>query len=40
MSCGWEGITRTAAARAPAPKYEVVPEDAGETDDDAPWRSA
>jgi hypothetical protein len=40
MSCGWEGITRVTTVRTPTPKYEVVPEDAGETDDDAPWRSA
>lgn len=40
MSCGWEGITRATTARALTPKYEVVPEDAGESDDDAPWRTA
>jgi hypothetical protein len=40
MSCGWEGITRTTSTHAPAPAYEVVPEEARETDDDdAPWRS-
>jgi hypothetical protein len=40
MSCGWEGITRTTTAHKPAPKFEVVPDDAGEPDDDAPWRGA
>lgn len=40
ISCGWEGITRTTKARTPTRKFEVVPDDAGETDDDAPWRGA
>lgn len=39
MSCGWEGITRSTSTHAAAPAYEVVPEEARETDDDAPWRS-
>jgi hypothetical protein len=38
MSCGWEGITRTTVPSPPEPSFEVVPEDAGEADDDAPWR--
>lgn len=38
MSCGWEGVARQVAAAAPVPKFEVVPEEAEEADDDAPWR--
>jgi hypothetical protein len=37
-ACGWEGVTRHGAARRPLPMLEVVPEDAGDSDDDAPWR--
>lgn len=38
MSCGWEGVSRLAVIRRPLPKLEVVPDDAGDSDDDAPWR--
>ena len=38
MACGWEGVVRNAVMRSPLPKLEVVPDDGGETDDDAPWR--
>lgn len=37
MSCGWEGIARSAVLRRPLPKLEVVPDD-GSDGDDAPWR--
>jgi hypothetical protein len=39
MACGWEGVARHAMVRRPLPKLEVVPEDAKDVDDDAPWRS-
>lgn len=39
MACGWEGVSRHAMVRRPLPSFEVVPEDAKGTDDDAPWRS-
>jgi hypothetical protein len=38
MACGWEGLTRHAVIRRPLPKLEVVPDDGGEPEDDAPWR--
>ena len=38
VSCGWEGVTRHEVIRRPLPKLEVVPDDAGDSDDDAPWR--
>lgn len=38
MACGWEGVTRNAVIRRPLPKLEVVPDDASEGDEDAPWR--
>ena len=38
MGCGWEGVARNAMIRRPLPKFEVVPDDGGEMDDDAPWR--
>lgn len=38
MACGWEGVTRNAVMRRPLPKLEVVPDDAKESDDEAPWR--
>jgi len=38
MSCGWEGVARHAVLRKPVPKFEVVPDEAGEAEDDAPWR--
>lgn len=38
MTCGWEGVSRNAVVRHPLPTLEVVPDDAGDTDDDAPWR--
>ncbi len=37
-SCGWEGVMRPAMWARPLPTLEVVPDDAGETDDNAPWR--
>lgn len=40
MGCGWEGVTRNGAVRKPLPQFEVVPDDADEADDDAPWRVA
>jgi hypothetical protein len=40
MACGWEGVTRNAVMRRPLPTLEVVPEDAKDVDDDAPWRSS
>jgi hypothetical protein len=39
MACGWEGIARYAVMRRPLPTLEVVPEEAREADDDAPWRA-
>jgi hypothetical protein len=38
MGCGWEGVMRHAMLRRPLPKLEVVPDDGGDSDDDAPWR--
>ena len=38
MACGWEGVARHAVVRRPLPKLEVVPDDGGEFDDQAPWR--
>ena len=38
MSCGWEGLARTAVLRRPLPKFEAVPAEVEEADDDAPWR--
>ncbi len=38
LGCGWEGVARTAATRRPLPKFEVVPDDGGEPEDDAPWQ--
>ena len=38
MACGWEGLARHAVLRKPVPAFEVVPEEAEEADDDAPWR--
>jgi hypothetical protein len=38
MTCGWEGVSRNTVMRRPLPKFEVVPDDSGESDDDAPWR--
>ena len=38
MGCGWEGLARTAVLRRPAPKFEAVPDEVEEADDDAPWR--
>lgn len=38
MSCGWEGVARHAAVRGSLPKLEVVPDDGGESDDQAPWK--
>jgi len=39
MACGWEGVTRNTVVRRPLPKLEVVPDDASDSDDDAPWRA-
>jgi len=38
MSCGWEGVVRSAIVRHPLPKFEVVPDDGGEGDEEVPWR--
>lgn len=38
VACGWEGVARNAIVRRPLPKLEVVPDDGGDSDDDAPWR--
>jgi hypothetical protein len=38
LGCGWEGVARVSVIRRPLPKFEVVPDDGGESDDDAPWR--
>lgn len=38
LSCGWEGIARNAVSRRPLPKFEVVPDDGGDNDDEAPWQ--
>lgn len=38
MACGWEGVTRNSVVRRPLPKLEVVPDDANDGDEDAPWR--
>jgi hypothetical protein len=40
LSCGWEGITRRTPLTRPLPKLEVVPDDADEREDDAPWRGS
>lgn len=40
MGCGWEGIARSSVLRRPLPQFEVVPDDAEDADDDAPWRTA
>jgi hypothetical protein len=39
ISCGWEGVMRNAVLTSPLPTLEVVPDDADERDNDAPWRS-
>lgn len=36
--CGWEGLARHDVEPRPFPTLEVVPDDSGETDDEAPWR--
>lgn len=38
MSCGWEGVARSAVLRRAEPVLEGVPEEVEEADDDAPWR--
>ncbi len=38
MSCGWEGVTRTAALRRRSPRLEPVP-DRDEAGGEAPWRT-
>ncbi len=38
VDCNWEGVTRHEVVRNPLPKFEVVPDDGGESEDDAPWR--
>jgi hypothetical protein len=40
MSCGWEGVTRRTPLTRPLPKLEVVPDDADEREDDAPWKGS
>jgi hypothetical protein len=40
MSCGWEGITRATTVHTASAVMEVVPEDARDSDDDAPWRGS
>jgi hypothetical protein len=40
MACGWEGVARNTALRRPLPQLEVVPDDAKDVDDDAPWRQS
>jgi len=39
MACGWEGVMRNAVITRPLPTLEVVPDDAGDNDKDAPWRA-
>jgi hypothetical protein len=38
-SCGWEGVTRHAMITRPLPTLEVVPDDADDPDNSAPWRT-
>jgi len=38
MQCGWEGVARTSVLRRTLPKFEVVPDDRGDNEDEAPWR--
>ena len=38
LACGWEGVVRTTVVPRPLPKFEVVPDDGGESDDEVPWR--
>ncbi|MEX2569835.1 MAG: hypothetical protein WD737_00920 [Gemmatimonadota bacterium] len=38
IGCGWEGVARTSVVKRSLPKLEVVPDDGGDQDDDAPWR--
>ncbi|HET8656256.1 MAG TPA: hypothetical protein VFL93_12120 [Longimicrobiaceae bacterium] len=39
MACGWQGVARHGHAHDPLPSFEVVPEEAGDADDDAPWKN-
>lgn len=39
MECGWQGVVRTSVMRRPLPKLEVVPDDGGEQEGNAPWLS-
>jgi hypothetical protein len=36
--CGWEGVVRNAVIAGALPTLEVVPDDAGDADTDAPWK--
>lgn len=38
LACGWEGVARRTAPVRPIPTLEVVPDDADEGGDDAPWK--
>jgi hypothetical protein len=37
-ACGWEGVMRNAVLTRPLPTLEVVPDDADDSDSNAPWR--
>lgn len=37
-ACGWEGVVRSTVLSRPLPTFEVVPDDADDTDRNAPWR--
>src|SRR5680860_521495 len=39
IRCGWEGVVRTQLVRHALPRFEVVPDDSGNSGDGAPWRS-
>lgn len=39
MTCGWEGVARATVLRKPLPRFEVVPDDGEEGEDQAPWRT-
>jgi hypothetical protein len=40
IGCGWEGVARASVMRRPLPKFEVVPDDGGESEGDTPWKQS
>jgi hypothetical protein len=37
-ACGWQGVMRHTRVGSPLPKFEVVPDDGGEEQDDGSWK--